>query len=319
MRGLLRVCPHRLDPHASVQPSNDAHDRSPKSIEPQKLDAPVDDCSVKSRHRFVYMRRRPMHPGRFLAFTRQRFGPLGILTVDDAAAEAAAAAASPKHQSIGDEPVMMCQPCGVSAEAGDRPVDRMKKPSLVTEARGCLWFVFSDDVQALWRFDCPKVGGPGTEKADGSQLLRVGLPWDATGGAEKGRQAGVRRVELTFLSKGMRTDGVANIEAGESSDVDEAWRLEECALRTELDACLVTRDEAVALESGEPLEGMEEWETLRLGHEHMAPWVEEWLPVLRPLYRTVELLSRLPGIGVAGALGRAINARARGFVPHGHA
>lgn len=304
MRGLLRVCPHRLDPH------DDVHDRPPKSNKPQKLDAPVDECSVKSRHRFVYMRRRPMHPGRFLAFTRMH------------AAEAAAAA-SPEHQSIGgcqsDEPVMMCQPCGVVAGAGDGPVDRAKKPSLVTEARGCLWFVFSDDVQALWRFDCPKAGGPGTEKADGSQLLRVGLPWDATGGAEQGRQAGVRRVELTFLSKGMRTDGVAKIDAEESSNEDEAWRLEECALRTELDACLVTRDEAVALESGEPLEGMEEWETLRLGHEHMAPWVEEWLPVLRPLYRTVELLSRLPGIGVAGALGRAINARARGFVPHGHA
>jgi len=332
MRGVFRVCPHRFDPHASDPLAGRAQDGPLKLIEPHRRDATIDDGIVKSRHRFVYMRRRPMHPGRFIAFTRKRFGPLGVLKVETAAA-------SPEQQGIGrssDDAEMTCLPCeaaheaslhkyafkNMHAEADDRPMDTTPRPSLVTEARGCLWFVFSDDVQALWRFNSPTIGGPGVGKADGSQLLRVGLPWDAIEDAEKDRQAGVRRVELTFLSgaadQGIQTDGVANVEAGERADEDEAWRLEEVAIRAELDACLVTRDEAATLESGEPLEGMEEWETLRLGHEHMAPWVQEWMPVLTPLYRTMELLSRLPGVGVAGAFGRAINARACNLVPRGH-
>jgi len=315
MRNVFRVCPHRLDPLASAPRCEEVQDGPPKLMQQEKMDVPADGSNGESLHTFVYMRRRPMHPGRFLAFTRQRFGPLGALNVETVAAR-------PEHQGIGgrwsaavDE--MTCTPCRPVAGADNGPMDAEQRASLVTEARGCLWFVFSDDVQALWRFDPPKTGGPGVWKAEGSHLLRVGLPWDATSHAEKSRQAGVRRVELTFVFKGKRTDGV-DAEVGESADEDHAWRLEETAIRAELDACLVTRDEAAALESGETLEGMEEWETLRLGHDHMSPWVKEWTPVLKPLLRSMELLSRLPGISLAGALGGAINARASNLVPHGH-
>mmetsp|Transcript_59152 Transcript_59152/g.105138 ORF Transcript_59152/g.105138 Transcript_59152/m.105138 type:complete len:281 (-) Transcript_59152:61-903(-) len=110
-------------------------------------------------HRTSFLRRRPVHPDRFLAFARRRFGPL--------------------NKDL--QPDSQLPP----SSRGEWESRSSNVPVLVQEAGGCVWFIGSDDVAAEWRFT-----------AGQQHLIRCGDSWEDD--VHGTYTAGHRRVELVF-------------------------------------------------------------------------------------------------------------------------
>lgn len=199
---------------------------------------------------FQYVKRRPMHPDRFLKFARRFFGPLGQDHTPD--------------ESPPAPPPLPWPIC-----------------SALVAASGCIWFVGSDDMRGEWL----------AEVAGGRHLLRCGAAWPEV--ADEGTGAGERRVELALALQ------VVTAEASSEEVV--------AALRRELDACLVTRAEAMALESGGDLfQITAEWETIRAHHKELSSWADQWLPALLLLRLSTRIVGSVPGFEALASLGQQV-------------
>lgn len=248
----------------------------------------------------VFRRNRPMHPGRFLAFARQHFGPLendAQLAQRLSGWRSALRCARRRPQGVGPS-----VDGGDADNAGGVTMAPLL-PSLprtatfgrcpVGMASGCIWFAGSDDRQADWHFSAR-----GAREKDWHSLL-CGSPWPEEGGDE-GSAAGTRRVELTFA---LGTTEATHIEAADDLD-EEALHAAEACLRSELEACLLKRAEAQVLDSNDQaLDGLAEWEAMRTlpsTQSSSALWILDLM---------VNVVSAVPGSGRAAALGEAIAGR----------
>lgn len=258
------------------------------------------DVEAEGQRCMVYKRHRPMHPGRFLAFARRRFGPL---EGDARAAKGGGRFAKCGRRRRPEEG----GPDGGGPDAGAAASLLQTEASPGAAARcpivmgsGCVWFVGSDDRQADWHFN---VGGPGEK--DWHSLL-CGSEWPEASEKEGG-EAGSRRVELKFALR----------PAAEDLDEASVYAVE-TSLRAELEACLLTRTEAESLDGGEQaLDGLAEWEAMR----NMALPTTESSMSLRILDAMVGVVGAIPGMGRASALSEALATRALGalgVVPGSH-
>lgn len=270
---------------------------------------------------FTVTRRRPMHPGRFMAFSRRWFGALSHETkypgIESLSGTAESAPSSQSARGrigwIGgfckrrqppvpisaagkttSREVLLCQPCDVP------PNGR----GLLRSATGTVWFVNSDDRRATWVFEAPSSSAP-----SGRHRLQCGTPWEL---GELGHcgEAGERRTSLSFVLR-HSSDDMEEI-------ADETLSAVETRLRKDMEACFLTRAEAAALDAGDNLDGMAEWETLRSMQTEMASFAANWLPALTALEAIVGLISAIPGVSRVAAVGEAISdraSRALGHVP----
>ncbi|CAE7861266.1 unnamed protein product [Symbiodinium sp. KB8] len=206
-----------------------------------------------------FVRRRPMHPERFFALVRRRFGPL--------------------------DSDLSC-----SYGSGPKPQGTCTGEVHVLSGSGCLWFIGSDDMCAEWFFS----------SSASRHLLRCGGPWPA-------EQAGV--TETATAAAGSRRVDLSLEVSGAPADVD-AWK---ASLFSELNDCLITRAEAVALEEGDTrmLSPQCEWEEMRAVQENLSPWVVHWWPLLRVLHGITTMVTAIPGFGLLQTVGRSLATRVR--------
>jgi hypothetical protein len=145
------------------------------------------------------------------------------------------------------------------------------------------------------------------------------LPWFSD---EAGiySEAGERRIEIKLQ---LRLDLVTNspeaVEEGTSlppsaSDAGaQALVIAETRLRKEFEACLLTREEAVALEAGDTNVHnsikVGQWEAVRAGGLAGAP-PRSWSPVFGTLEVVLRLVSAVPGSASLAAIGGAMAHRA---------
>eukprot|EP00931_Biecheleriopsis_adriatica_P056846 TRINITY_DN33714_c0_g1_i1.p1 TRINITY_DN33714_c0_g1~~TRINITY_DN33714_c0_g1_i1.p1 ORF type:complete len:292 (+),score=46.58 TRINITY_DN33714_c0_g1_i1:68-943(+) len=230
-----------------------------------------EDASNVMTRRITYLRRRPMHPDRFFAFARRRFGPLSL----DAAS------------SCGPTPaVARFSPPARGGEGGQVAAD-------VLAGCGCVWFIGSDDVRAEWRFEGDNADvGP-------HHMIRCGEPWPAEEADDQNPGAGDRKVDLSFHARLL--DGADGV----------SWASWEALLAAELNECLITREEALALEAGETgmLSETCEWEEMRASHMALAPWVARWRPMLGIMHGLTSFVGNLPGVGRLQAFGKTLTSR----------
>jgi len=257
-----------------------------------------------------YLRRRPMHPERFFAFLKRRCGPLDF--------EATSALASGSGWSLGG----LCKrrqrrrgapgTGGVdSHEASQADTELLQTEEnaptvqygscVIIEGGGCVWFAGSDDLQGEWKFRAADLGGNALHMLQGGPPWRGQLP-------DTGSEAGSRRSELTFRLK----------DVGEAGPREGALAAAESSLREELEACLLTRAEAVKLEAGDQhvLTGLQTWELHRraLGDVSQET-AERWSLVLKTLEAVTGLVGAIPGSGSAATLGDTVMRRVRTMIP----
>jgi hypothetical protein len=138
-------------------------------------------------------------------------------------------------------------------------------------------------------------------------------------------EAGERRVEIKFnFALAPTSDEAEKIEHGDScspNSFTEKFSTAQACLQRELDACLLTRDEAVALEAGDQQVHREievsHWETIR---DDPADDVAKgrW-----PLLGAVEIMARvicaMPGSDTIGTIGEFMSDQFRAAlgVPQG--
>jgi len=187
-------------------------------------------------------------------------------------------------------------------------------PCRVTKGTGCIWFAGSDDRQGEWCFQsaCANEPSPG-----GWHGLYGGPPWASDevglGGNGDGTGPGERRVELRLQLLHLGGDRARAQEEGARTDA-EAFSQAEALLRAELEACLLTRSEAAALEAGDQsvrddLE-VEQWEAIRAGLFDGSPMLR-WSPVLSAFQAVLNLVSAIPGSKKLASVGEALERRAR--------
>lgn len=292
----------------------------PNSTELQDSGAP----GVVPGRGFSVTRRRPLHPGRFLAFSRRWFGPLAHDkrypgSVAYAAAEAAASTSQPdkgRTSWLGSlcrrrqPPTQIATPTGYSNAEPDAlllhtcegvPAGR----GLVRSAQGTVWFVNSDDRKVTWTYEAPSSAAGASNP--GRHKLRCGTLWEMGELGQCG-EAGERRTELSFVLRHSSEDM--------EEIADEVLSTVETRLRRELEACFLTRAEAGALDAGELLEGMAEWEALRCLQTEMASFAVSWWPALTAFEAIVGLISAIPGVSSVAAVGEAISDRASRALGH---
>lgn len=129
-------------------------------------------------------------------------------------------------------------------------------------------------------------------------------------------QAGQAHAEPARALTGEVGDGEVgdlHIQADQGRQVMDPLAVVEAGLLAELDACLLTREEAASLEAGHSIEGMEEWEERRLDHASMAPWVARWWPAVRALHLWACMVGRVPGADLLARLGSGLARRVSGL------
>lgn len=301
---------------------------APKTMEGQGA-AEASPAELEQHRGFTVTRRRPIHPGRFLDFARRWFGALSHdARYPGAAAYAGAeASASSSQPSRGrsswlgslcrrrQQPVQhaaVAKVCSADPDAlllhtaDVRPAGQQ----WVHAASGTIWFVNCDDRKARWVYEAPSCAS-GT-RHPGRHKLRCGSPWEMGELGQCG-EAGERSTELSFVLRHTSDDM--------EECADEALSAIETRIRRELETCFLTRAEAGALDAGENLEGMAEWEALRLMQTEMASFAASWWPALTALEALVGLISIIPGASQVAAVGEAISdrtSRALGHVPDHH-
>lgn len=309
-------------------PCDDAGD-SVEMATPLVPIAATDATSVPEEKReWVYRRRRPAHPARFLAFTKQAFGPLEqeeqeLQSTDRLPAESDSRGGllralcrrrqEPKDVSekLEDSTGMHCTPC----KNQRLPLVPLQPsvgfgPCVVTRGRGRVWFAGSDDREAEWHFNAT---GSGDSRR---HALRCGPPWASP---EDGG-AGERCIEISLqleISPPVDTEG--SVEEGMQLPISaeerrQAFDFAEARLRTELEKCLLTRSEAALIEAGDPHISNElevaQWEAIRAGMFDGASTVR-WSPTLSIFQAILSLVSAMPGSKSLAAIGEAVEARAR--------
>eukprot|EP00927_Polykrikos_kofoidii_P036446 TRINITY_DN30772_c0_g1_i1.p1 TRINITY_DN30772_c0_g1~~TRINITY_DN30772_c0_g1_i1.p1 ORF type:complete len:360 (-),score=60.08 TRINITY_DN30772_c0_g1_i1:145-1188(-) len=271
--------------------------------------------------RLVFLKRRPVHPGRFVDFLQRRCGPFEEIVASDDAPWAAAAGSELALRERGTENGArlgaLCRrrrPAS-QAKAPWRPTDSddaLLHGWSVRQASGCVWFAGSDGCRVEWGFDAGE-GAGGTRLRRHS--LQTGVPWEIDP-ADQTREAGERRVELVldlehtrdrktalsgFIAGNVAGAETAMDESSASGNVD-VQRLQAAKERllAELQHCLLTRLEAM------------EWD--RRPHEDTSSWATEKLMIFVEL--TTRVVSALPGYSLAAATGEAAARRVARVLGH---
>eukprot|EP00930_Biecheleria_cincta_P050691 TRINITY_DN35881_c0_g1_i1.p1 TRINITY_DN35881_c0_g1~~TRINITY_DN35881_c0_g1_i1.p1 ORF type:complete len:326 (+),score=46.55 TRINITY_DN35881_c0_g1_i1:71-1048(+) len=257
---------------------------------------------------FSYVRRRPMHPERFFAFIRRRFGPLEQDHLMSSSSEGPAPVPWPTQLRPGHRTAKSAE------NANDaNAISESSSAVEVEAAGGCLWFIGSDDIRAEWRFQVA------SKKNGLRHLLRCGNQWAVDSEVEesslleceKGREgptAGHRRIALIFWISVSASQESASEKSSSEEAAVSAW---ETTVVKELNECLITREEAVRLESGDHhiLGNHCEWEAIRAAHDNMVPWVARAWPVLGAVKLVAGVVSRIPGFTWFSAFGGAVSQR----------
>jgi hypothetical protein len=276
----------------------------------------VEDAGSNSEdamQEFVYVKHRPVHPGRFVSFLKRHFGPLeeavkeNVMpdSIDQTERRWLRGLCQRRRQKVKPGIVTACEE-NSSAPSEETeilaPPIQVPAPQFgqyeVLSGDGCLWFAGSDDRQAAWRFE-----------ADGEHALRLGEPW-ASAELCTYMEAGERRIEIRFrLSLQQTRDEAAIVEQGDSlspTSNDEKLAIAQELLRRELDACLLTRAEAIALEAGDQQIHSEiqvsPWECIRDDPSDDVAKPSSW-PVLGAVEIIARVICAIPGSDGIGAIG----------------
>jgi hypothetical protein len=231
----------------------------------------------ESEEEWVFMRRRPCHAGRFLAFARRNFGAL-------------ARDLDPARGAVSS-----------AARDGDEETPGIEWRAAVAKGSGLLWFAGSDDLAAEWRYAAAGQGGTSKE---GQHLLRCGTAWPSGEVAEDVhdvigiRAAGTRRTETIFVLHG-------------SADARAAAK---AALEVEMRGCLLTRQEADAIDAGGHerdavmQDGFGEWEEERLTHQQISMWADRARPLLVAVNLLASYIGLAPGAQQISSVGSRVAA-----------
>lgn len=210
--------------------------------------APRADDECTDTLNFSYLRRRPMHPDRFRDFVRCCFGPFDEEPEELCGAESGR---NDSHHlsSLGSfcrrrNPERPSEPQRPSEPSGLTTFSNCK----ILCASGCVWLAGFDERQLEWLWNDASPSSRHDASPSSRHSLRVATPWDA-GNTDECREAGERRVDLKFILQ------VCTEAVGEAmKDHGEVLKAGKAALRDRLQACLLTRSEAEALDRKEPLE-----------------------------------------------------------------
>lgn len=203
--------------------------------------------------RVKFLRRRPMHQGRFLEFLRIHFGVMDEepkeFTRDDS--ELRDSGETPqrsfgfscKRRSRPPPPSEVpdtLQKTDVVASVNTSAASNCFAGCTVTAGAGCIWIAGHDDSKYEWTL----VG----EDSHRQHKLCTGLPWDT----DATREAGERRIQLEFTLQA--PSGVHANEKEVATSRHEVLEAGTADLRSKLLACLLTRDEAEDLDKQKPQE-----------------------------------------------------------------
>jgi len=253
--------PDALQPDSPQPDSPQPDSHQPDSPQPTPGEAQGSN-EAKVSYSVRYLKRRPLHPGRFFDFARDYAGPM---TKDF------------NQWSDSD-----------SEDEDHEEHSHPAEGSLATvlhAASGCLWFAGSDDVRAVWELQPPTE----SEEIPRQHCLRGGEPWDPL---KDPTGIGQRRVELEIML----------FCAASQKEV-----LEKELLKV-LNSCLLTRDEAAALEAGDKkVLGDLEWEDIRCNHFE----VRAWTPILKALLKFMDTYEGLPGFKLVARFGNFLVSRVK--------
>lgn len=243
-----------------------------------------DDGSTRM---FVYERRRPMHSGRFMDFAARHFGALEHQLGHS---EPSRWRCSRRRRAAGTEErsslVLLAEG---AAEAGEA----WSADWVVHKAGGCVWLAGSDDRQADWSMQTAAGG------VIASNRLLLGQSWPVPEEPELLGEAGERRIELRFE---LREQDPTN----NPPHLREPSLVAEKRLRKALEACLLSRSEAAALEQGDfrVLEGLGGF---RPDCVPGAPASAQQLPrPFRAVQGIANVISEVPGSTSLANLGYAL-------------
>lgn len=277
----------------------------------------INQCEADQGFRQVsYLRRRPMHPDRFFAFLKRRCGPLDF--DETKSCHTTSMLARTSGWSLGGFCKRRQRRRGALSAGGmvgpegsqdDTEMLRTEDNAptmhfgscVIVEGGGCVWFAGSDDLQGDWKFRAAEPGSAAWH------MLQCGKPWPRQL-LDIGSEAGSRRNELIFTLEDLSEPGL----------YEGALSAAESSLRAELEACLLTRAEAVKLEAADQhvLAGLQAWELHRKALGDLSPeTLGRWSLVLKTLEAVTDVVGAIPGSRRAAALGDTVKRRVLTLIP----
>mmetsp|Transcript_57435 Transcript_57435/g.145649 ORF Transcript_57435/g.145649 Transcript_57435/m.145649 type:complete len:330 (+) Transcript_57435:105-1094(+) len=248
-------------------------------------------------HSFEYRRRRPIHPGRFIDFASRHFGVLEHQLDSGSGGGRWRSVCSRRRRNDTEEGIALVDAAGGAAAAdAAEACEAWSADWEVLDASGCVWLAGSDDRQADW-----------TMRAAGAaqRVHRLGLgpSWPVPEEPEKWGEAGERRVELRFVLRERRPPRSA-------PEQREPPQVAERRLINALEACLLSRAEAAALEQGDfrVLDGLGGWRPeCEPGASSSSAASRQLPPPLRAVQGIVNIVHAIPGSTAVANLGYALS------------